>query len=287
MFKSNIDVLYKFENIHSTPNNNDYIFIVHNNTILTLEKLTIPSFSDIFGDANNSLNTFNVNSFTYLFSFEDKNVFAYNDEIDVTMFNSHTLREFLFVDDFTHTSIAFTSYHLYIWYANNKFCSKCGKENNYSKTERALVCPVCSKITYPSISPAIIVGIHFKDNLLLTKYATGIYQNYALVAGFVEVGETLEQCVQREVFEEVGLKVKNIKYVASQPWGISQSLLAGFYAEVDGDDTSIKLDKTELREATWFNRSDLPVLDKPNPSLTWSLIDNFRNNLDFLNTFKE
>lgn len=284
MFKSNIDISYKLENIHSTPSNSDYIFIVHNNAILTVDKLTIPFFSDISTLISITCNT---NSFTYLFTFNNRNVFTYNDNVDVNKFNSNTLREFLVLNDFTHTSIAFISYHLYIWYSNNKFCSKCGNLNDESITERALVCPNCNKITYPTIYPAVIVGVYCKDNLLLTKYATGPYQNYALIAGFVEVGETLEECVQREVFEEVGLNVKNIKYIASQPWGISQSILAGFYAEIDGDDIAITLDKNELREATWFNRSNLPVQDKSNPSLTWSLIDNFRNNLDFLDSFEK
>lgn len=91
-------------------------------------------------------------------------------------------------------------------------------------------------MVFPKISPAVIVAVTDNDRVLLTKYAGRTYKNYALVAGFNEAGETIEQTVRREVMEEVGLKVKNLKYYKSQPWGLSGSLLSGFFCELDGDD---------------------------------------------------
>ena len=118
-----------------------------------------------------------------------------------------------------------------------------------------MVCPECKNIEYPKISPAVIVAVTNGNRLLLSRYARGGYRNYALIAGFAEVGETLEDTVRREVMEEVGLKVKNIRYYKSQPWSFSDSLLVGFFAELDGDDT-ITLEEEELAEAVWFERDN-------------------------------
>ena len=108
-------------------------------------------------------------------------------------------------------------------------------------------------MVYPKISPAMIVAIlNQKGQLLVTKYAQGDYQKYALIAGYAEIGETIEQTVLREVQEETGLKVKNLHYYKSQPWGFSSSLLFGFFAQVDGDET-IHMDQQELRLARWAN----------------------------------
>ena len=93
--------------------------------------------------------------------------------------------------------------------------------------------------------PAVIVGICNNDKILVTKYRTG-FAHYALVAGFTEIGETLEETVQREVLEETGLRVKNIRYYKSQPWGIVDDILAGFYCDVDGE-TDIHMDESELK----------------------------------------
>ena len=135
----------------------------------------------------------------------------------------------------------------------------CGTKTEKSATERALICSKCKNIEYPKISPAVIVAIRNGNKLLLTKNAKGTYKYYALVAGFVEVGETLEEAVAREVKEEVGLKVKNIRPYKSQPWSFSDTMMLAFIADLDGDD-KITLQEEELSEARWFEREDVPVL---------------------------
>lgn len=113
---------------------------------------------------------------------------------------------------------------------------------------------------FPVICPAVIIGVTYGDRLLLSKYAGRSYTRYALLAGFTEIGETLEQTVAREVMEEVGLKVKNIRYYKSQPWGIDGGLLMGFYCDLDGSD-KVHIDETELSLAEWHERGKLPAHD--------------------------
>ena len=124
--------------------------------------------------------------------------------------------------------------------------------------------------------PAVIVGViqREKDQILLTKYKTGI-SYYALVAGFTEIGETLEETVAREVLEETGLHVKNIRYYKSQPWGIANDILAGFFCEAEGDAT-IRMDASELKLAQWVNRKDVP-LQPDDASLTNEMMQIFRD----------
>ena len=98
-------------------------------------------------------------------------------------------------------------------------------------------CACCGNMVYPKIAPAVIVGVIYDNKILMTKYSDREYKKYALIAGFTEIGETAEETVRREVMEEVGLHVKNIRYYKSQPWALSGSLLAGFFCELDGDDT--------------------------------------------------
>ena len=150
---------------------------------------------------------------------------------------------------------------------------------DFDQKERAMRCPHCSNIVYPKISPAVIVGItNDKGQILVTKYAHGHYQSYALVAGFCEIGETPEQTVVREVQEEVGLRVKNIRYFDSQPWGFDSNLLLGYYCEVDGG-TSITMDETELATARFVKRNKIEE-DKNLLSLTATMIDRFRKGLE-------
>lgn len=163
---------------------------------------------------------------------------------------------------------------LHRWYGSQKFCGRCGAPMEKSKIERAMVCPVCSNTVYPKICPAVIVAIHDKDRLVLTRYKDRPVKNYALVAGFNEIGESIEETVHREVFEETGLRVKNLRYYKSQPWVFTDTLLFGFFAELDGSD-KITVEEDELSEAGWFRREEIPE-DLAHLSLTGEMMEQFR-----------
>ena len=156
---------------------------------------------------------------------------------------------------------AWTAFQLVNWYRDNRFCGRCGVETRPAEDERAMLCPNCGRRIYPRIIPAVIVGVTHGDEILMTKYKGRDIPFYALIAGFTEIGETLEECVAREVMEEAGLRVKNIRYYKSQPWAIVDDLLAGFYCDVDGS-TEIHMDAHELKEAVWTHRED--VVGQPN-----------------------
>lgn len=154
---------------------------------------------------------------------------------------------------------AITAVQLWRWRQSRQFCGRCGAKTEDSKIERALVCPVCGQTEYPKISPAVIVAITNGDKLLMSRYRVNhsTYRGYALIAGFVEIGETFEETVRREVMEEVGLKVKNIRYFKSQPWAFTDTEMIGFFAELDGND-KIRLQEDELSEAGWYTREEIP-----------------------------
>lgn len=170
--------------------------------------------------------------------------------------------------------VAATAWHLYVWYRNNHFCGRCGNKTVPDRKERMLFCQKCGNQIYPKIAPAVIVAVTHKDQILLTQYANRTYKKYALVAGFTEIGETAEETVRREVMEEVGLQVKNIKYYKSQPWGFDSNLLLGFFCEVDGD-IEINMDQEELSFATWVHKSKIPDYGE-NLSLTHEMMQVFR-----------
>lgn len=168
---------------------------------------------------------------------------------------------------------AVTGFHLLNWYKDNRFCGRCGSKMHHSTTERACVCD-CGNTVYPKICPAVIVAIIHDGKICLTKYNRG-YAHWALVAGFCEIGETVEQTVHREVMEEVGLRVKNLHYYKSQPWGRSSSLLFGFFCEADSDGT-LTVDGTELQQAQWFAPEEIEF-DNDGVSLTREMISVFKD----------
>ena len=137
-------------------------------------------------------------------------------------------------------------------------------------------CPHCGYVIFPRINPAVTVALTHEDKLLVTRYSGRQQTNlYALIAGFVEIGESAEECVAREVMEEVGLKVKNIRYYGSQPWGFAGNLQIGYTAEVDGS-ADIVLDRDELSEAFFISRDELEE-NSVRPALTQEMIEEFRS----------
>ncbi len=211
----------------------------------------------------------------YLFSLSDACFFLAPQTAAVSLpgFEYRTIRELRDLGRGKELFAAFTAYHLWRWYDDNRFCGRCGGANGFHRTERALQCGRCGHIIYPRINPAVIVGVIKGDCLLITRYRTG-YAHNALVAGFTEIGETLEQTVQREVMEETGVRVRNIRYYKSQPWGMAQDLLAGFFCDADGDG-SIHMDKNELKYAEWVPREEI-VLQPNDLSLTNEMMKQFK-----------
>lgn len=164
------------------------------------------------------------------------------------------------------------------WYRANRFCGGCGAEMSRSEVERQMFCPKCGHTVYPKICPAVIAAVCDGDRLLLTKYAGRGFTRYALVAGFAEIGESIEDTVRREVMEEVGLKLGELRFYKSQPWVFTDTLLMGFYARLDGSD-EIRLQEDELALAKWFQRDDLPE-NHSEISLTGEMIEVFRAGQD-------
>ncbi len=172
-----------------------------------------------------------------------------------------------------------TGMQLAHWYHSRRFCGICGGRTQHSSKERMLYCPLCRTAEYPKLCPAVIVGITKGNQILLSRYADsrGSKTRYALIAGYAEIGETIEETVKREVMEEVGLRVTNLRYYKSQPWSFSDTLLFGFYCDVDGGD-KITVDQTELSFADWYERDAIPV--KPSyDSLTNEMILAFKNGI--------
>ena len=146
------------------------------------------------------------------------------------------------------------------WDNTHRFCGKCGSKTENKKDEMAKVCPKCNHVMYPVICPAIIVGVTKGDKILLA-HNKGFKNNmYSLIAGFVEAGEDLKSTVKREVFEEVGIKIKNIKYYKSSPWSFPNSLMIGFFAEYESGE--IKVDGNEIVHANWFTKDNFPNIPK-------------------------
>ena len=160
------------------------------------------------------------------------------------------------------------------WNRSHQFCGKCGRQTEDGQDERAKVCPRCRLINYPRVSPAIIVAVIKKNQILLANNIRFKLGYYSVLAGFVEPGENLETCVAREIQEEVGISVKNIRYFASQPWPFPNSLMVAFLADYAGGE--INTNKAEIRDAGWFTADNLPNIP-PRITIARQLIDWFLN----------
>jgi NAD+ diphosphatase len=158
------------------------------------------------------------------------------------------------------------------WDRTHQYCERCATPTEPVAGERAKRCPACGLVNYPRISPAIIVLVRRGDTMLLAHSANFPAAFYSTLAGFVEPGETLEECVAREIREEVGIEVADIRYFGSQPWPFPHSLMIGFTATHAGGE--IQVDGREIADAGWFTPANLPLLPPPF-SIARRLIDAF------------
>ena len=212
---------------------------------------------------------------TYLFSVDDTAYWLTEGAEETGEFSFHDMSEIrsLPLQPKEEVFAAFTGWHLREWYRRSRFCGACGAPMEKDGIERAMRCPVCGEVFYPRLNPAVIVGVISGEKLLVTRYRRGFSQN-ALVAGFVEVGETLEEACAREVYEEAGVRVHSFRYFASQPWGVASDLLTGFFCEAEADST-VRMDTGELSYAAFLTREEI-VLQTREYSLTNEMMRCFK-----------
>ena len=254
------------EFLHTLPEKRDWVLCVQGNHILICreknESLHLPTVEQVLGWSGN-WDRWGEAPLQYAFRLHGENYFLWMGEAGDCPDNSFSYspaRSFRQRISKQVCYAAMTGWHLYNWYRSSRYCGRCGEKTVHDEKERMMLCPNCGNMIFPRISPAVIVGVTDGDRILLSKYAGRGYAHYALIAGYTEIGETIEQTLQREVMEEVGLRVKNIRYYKSQPWGIDGNVLMGFYCDLDGDDT-IHLDEQELAMAGWYHRDALPIED--------------------------
>ena len=156
------------------------------------------------------------------------------------------------------------------WARTTRYCGRCGTPTEPAEGERARRCPTCGLLSFPRLAPAVITLIERDAEALLARGRTFPVPMYSCIAGFVEPGETMEEAVHREVREEVGVAVRDVRYIASQPWPFPHSLMIGFEATWAGGD--IVIDETEIVDAQWFRADDLPLIP-PGMSIARTLID--------------
>ncbi len=269
-----LDVFYDNAFRRLSPSGDSTVLVFHQDSILARTgsgTLELPSFAELDGAAG-------ADDFRYAFSLGGKACFLLDDACaelpEQKGFRYVPSREYRGMGPKPAVFAAAAGESLHRWYAASRFCGRCGAPMGDSETERARVCPDCGLTVYPKICPAVIVAVTDGDRLLLTKYRGRAFKRFALVAGFNEIGESIEDTVRREVFEETGLRVKKLRFYKSQPWVFTDSLLLGFRCELDGSD-QIKIQESELSEAGWYRREEIPEDYSP-ISLTGEMIDRFR-----------
>ena len=241
------------------PENGDYLFVFNEDRQLYL---------DDDNELPESLDEFDVNFCLFIGIYNGIKAFAVNAKSDGKFYD---LREVYEIDhDLYH--IAGKAVLVSDWYMSYRFCGRCGAKNQLDEKDMMLKCPKCGQVHYPRIAPAIIVAIRNKGKLLMAQHSYHDTIRYALIAGFVEPGESVEEAVHREVSEEVGIKIKNLKYMKSQSWPFPNSLMLGFTAEYESGE--IKVDGDEIVRAKWFGKDEI-IRYSSDISISDWLVQNF------------
>ena len=244
-----------------TTREHSYYFIFNENRELYLKKGNVPNFKDEID--------FNINFQLYIGEYENKPCFVVNTKDDdgfsfYSLLDVYNLNKDLYL-------MGCRAVLINDWFKSHQFCGACGTKTIMDNKDMMLKCPNCGQVHYTRIAPAIIVAISKGNKLLMAKHSRH-KDTYSLIAGFVEAGESIEEAVHREVFEEVGLYIKNLEYVKSQSWPFPNSLMLAFTAEYDSG--VINVDGEEIVDAKWFEKEDIlePELDI---SVFSYLIENF------------
>ncbi len=234
----------------------EYYFIFSDTSILVKEKtLELPDetvFNSLV-ESNAILTWISETGTHFIASFLEKNT-------DIPKGYELTLLVHIFAEYDARAHFAARARSLMLWKLTMNYCSSCAGELIDASDETALDCKKCSTRRYPSFSPAIIVLIKKGNKVLLAKHANRATSVYTCLAGYVEQGETLEECVKREVFEEVALKVKNVQYIKSQAWPFPNQIMFGFTC--DWESGEIVIDETELESADWYSRDNFPEIPR-------------------------
>ena len=250
------------------PKDSDFAICVNNNRLLVKRcehgEVHFPTVSDAkLWAEEQEWNFWREEKFQYVFRMQEVNYFLWMGdagEPSDAAYEYDEIRQLSFLETKDVCFAACTAKHLHGWYRSNRFCGFCQTPTVHDTKERMVKCPKCGNLIFPKISLAVIIAVTDGDRLLLSKYAGRAFTRYALIAGYTEIGETIEETVHREVMEEVGLKVKNLRYYKSQPWGRDGAVLMGFFCDLDGSD-EIHLDENELALAGWHDRHSLPAHD--------------------------
>lgn len=185
----------------------------------------------------------------------------------------NSLRSLLFFSDQEKFLLAGRASQLVDWYKNHRFCGTCGASTVHHGNERTLVCDNCTLHFFPRISPCVIMLVTKGDKMLLARSSRYKSDFYSCLAGFIEIGETPEETVHREVKEEVGLRIKNVRYISSQSWPFPSQLMLGFLAEYESGE--IVPEPSEILEADWYDIDSLPNVPSQKISVAGKLIQTF------------
>ncbi|WP_298500912.1 NAD(+) diphosphatase [uncultured Methanobrevibacter sp.] len=242
MIEKSIYENYDIDFSDSHSSDDAYYFIFNNERELYLnEDKTLPTV----------INNTDLDFKLYIGKFKGKDTFVVNVE------NRDSFYDLKEVYDFDKDLYLMATRAVLVrdWYIQHQFCGRCATKTVIDEKDMMLKCPSCGQVHYPRIAPAIIVAIRKNDELLMAKHSYHENIRYALIAGFVEPGEGIEEAVHREVSEEIGIKIKNLKYQKSQSWPFPNSLMLAFTAEYDSGD--IKVDGDEILKAKWFKKDEI------------------------------